>query len=162
MLAFPKKKNMSLDEYHKIIPAIELPKLMYSKGDQVRKSNLKERVKKEFRDFKGSERELNDLCEEYLEACGLTYIRVPDAIYKAIFGFGGDSIPIFIKKLISSFIKGIPDFTVLMDNGKYVCIELKVGRNDLSQGQKKFAEKVKVHVVRSYEEFKKIIDDVEK
>ena len=153
---------MSLEEYHKIVPAIKLPKQRFSKESQVGITKRKERVKKEFKDFKGSERELNDMCEDYLEAWGLTYIRVPDAVYKSIFGFAGESIPVFIKKMISSFIKGIPDFTVLLSNGKYICIELKVGKNDMSQGQKKFAEKVRVHVVRSFSEFKKIIDDVEK
>jgi hypothetical protein len=130
-------------------------KLLFSKKSQTGKPRQEARAKGA---LKISEHDLTTTCEDYLEARGLCYIRVPDAIYKAVFGFGG-SMPSYIKALISSFIKGLPDFTLLHPSGRFLCVELKVGNNEMSQRQKKFAAHVPVVVCRDFDSFKKEIEN---
>lgn len=144
---------MSLAEYHKIVPAIDL---IYSKKSQTGKPRQQARAKAA---LKISEHELTAQCEDYLEACGLEYIRIPDALYKTVFAFGSQ-IPPQVKAMISTFIKGKPDFTVFHPDGKrFICIELKVGKNEMSQGQETFAKRVPVVVRRLFDDFKKEIDN---
>ena len=99
------------------------------------------------------EKVIESQVESLLDNLGLKYIRVPDAIYRAIFGSG--NIKPHIKALISTFIKGLPDITVLLKDGRYICIELKTTAGKLSQGQKTFANAIgdkNFHVCRSVEE----------
>ena len=108
------------------------------------------------------ESDLQSQCEEYLQYHpDITAVRIPDSAYRAI--FANSSIQPHIKRQISSFLKGIPDLILLRscDNGenRALCIELKVGDNKLSQGQKHFAEKVNVHVIRRLEDFVKLIEE---
>lgn len=100
-----------------------------------------------------SEAVIQSQVESLLDNLGITYIRVPDAIYKAI--FGSSTIRPHIKALISSFIKGLPDITILLTDGRYICVELKTAAGKLSQGQKTFEKLVgrsNYHVCRSVEE----------
>lgn len=106
------------------------------------------------------ESELQKLCEDYLIVNNIAFIRIPDAIYRLIFGTPG--IPTHIKAMIAEFIRGVPDITILRDNGTYTCLELKTDIGKQSTGQKQFERRVaKNHyfVVRSFEDFRKIVRD---
>jgi len=128
--------------------------LPFSKKKQLQKVINKDEFKAIYED----EASLQRQCESYLDYRH-TYIRVPDAIYRTIFGFSSQ-IPPKLRVLISSFIKGIPDITILYKDGTYQCIELKTKKGKLSQGQKHFKDRVgenNYFIVRSFEEFKSIL-----
>lgn len=116
---------------------------------------------KEFRKWTDSEASLQAACEDYLHYFpDIAVIRVPDAAYKAIFAAQG--LAGWIKPMISRYLKGIPDFVLLRRSGeacKALCVELKVGKNKQSQGQKKFANIVPVVVCRSFEHFEYLVKE---
>ncbi len=97
-------------------------------------------------------------CEEYLTIIQMPYIRVPDLVYKAI--FGGINVKPHLRMLASKFLKGIPDITLLHPNGKYLCVELKTPNGKQSQGQISFQKKIKDNyiVCRSFDEFMDIVN----
>ena len=100
------------------------------------------------------EKAIQKACEQYLDLMQITYIRIPDEVYRVIFGYS--FIPIWVKKIIAAFLKGLPDITLLFKTGRYHCFELKTAKGKLSQGQKSFCVGVGVQnytVVRSVEEF---------
>ena len=105
--------------------------------------------------IKLTEADLTRQCEEYLEYYpNLRVIRVPDAAYSAI--FANSHISGHMRSLISSFLKGLPDFIILKPDGEYnqaLCVELKVGKNKMSQGQKHFAEKANVKLIYKFDDF---------
>lgn len=91
-------------------------------------------------------------CEDVLLIKGVKFIRIPDALYGLV--FGGNKVPASLKALISAFIKGLPDLTLLFKSGRYVCVELKTTKGKESQGQKNFAKAIGLknyRVVRSVE-----------
>ena len=107
---------------------------------------------------KGSEKELQNLCEGYLEAQRIAYIRIPDLIYKIV--FGGSYVQPHLKAIVSKYFKGLPDLTVLFDSGKYLAIELKTGHHQ-TPGQKNFERMVgsdNYHIIQTFEDFKELID----
>lgn len=141
-------------------PASNTAELKFSKSKQTGNKTMDA---SEYRASQIKESDLQRLCEEYLELKRIAYIRVPDAIYKAI--FGTSSIKPHVKRLISSFIKGLPDLTLLKPiDDKYVVgrhVELKTAKGKQSQGQKTFATKLPVKIVRSFEEFQKVVKEFE-
>ena len=124
------------------------------------KKGLRKTAKSRVRKAKTPESIIEEQTESLLDNLGLKYIRVPDAIYSAI--FGGNSIKPYIKALISTFIKGLPDITVLLRDGRYICIELKTETGKLSQGQKTFAKAIgeeNFHVCRSVDEVVELLKE---
>ena len=110
---------------------------------------------------------LQNTCEDYLKWMQIRFVRCPNALYKAVFGPNSGVSPA-TKKLISSFITGQPDLILLAPHkdtplpcveARALCIELKVGKGKQSQGQLEWARDVPVHVVRSFDEFKELVDD---
>lgn len=131
--------------------------LKFSKEDQVKRYS---RRKTKTPSAKISEHDLQVQCENYLKLIGLYFIRVPDAIYSSI--FGNRFVHPKTKKLISSFIKGVPDLMIFKKDGEYskcLMVELKVGKNKLSQGQLNVARQVPVHVVRDFLTFTKKVNE---
>ena len=126
------------------------------------KKGLKKRAKEEV-DRRGGtlkEAQIQSQCEDLLDAMGVAYIRIPDSLNAAI--FGSNMVKPHIKKLISSFTKGVPDITILSKDGKYYCVELKTANGKLSQGQKTFCSKVgekNFYVIRSVEGLQELIVD---
>jgi len=125
------------------------------KQTPVPKVGLRKKAKAETdRRGKGlKESDIQKQCEDILDNMQLQYIRIPDALYGYIFS-PNSKMPIHLKKLISSFIKGVPDITILLKDGRYICVELKTSTGKMSQGQKSFEKKVgekNYHVVRSVE-----------
>lgn len=112
----------------------------------------------EFKAITENEAALTRQCENYLTANQIAFIRIPDAVYKFIFA-AGNRIPVNIRVLVAKFIKGLPDFTILLRNGSYLCVELKTKKGKQTQGQKTFAKMVKnVYIIRSFEDFVKLIE----
>lgn len=116
----------------------------------------------EFKASNDSEQALQRQCEEMLKYHpDIAVIRVPDAAYKAI--FANQTIPSWVRALIARFLKGLPDLILLRADGetycKAVCVELKTKKGKQTQGQKKFARIVPVHVCRSLEHFEQIVKD---
>ena len=104
---------------------------------------------------KVSEKVIQLQCELYLKQLGLFFIRIPDSMNRGI--FANREIPIWTKRHISDFIKGLPDLTILKD-GKYCCVELKTTIGKLSHEQEQVRKSVGGHVCRSFEEFKSVVD----
>jgi hypothetical protein len=107
-----------------------------------------------------TESELQRLCEDYLVARQITFIRVPDAMYRAVFGVPG--IVPHIKAMIAQFVRGLPDITILRDDGTYQCIELKTATGKQSTGQKQFERRVApghYHIVRNFDEFQEVVEN---
>jgi len=106
------------------------------------------------------ESDLQKACEKYLDMVGLAYIRIPDSLYRSV--FGTSVMPVHIKKQISGCIKGAPDLTILFKNSKYVCVELKTNIGKLSIGQKRFRNGVTVenyYVIRDVQDFVNLIKE---
>ena len=76
---------------------------VYTKKQQTRNKTM---TVAEFKAYQGSEHDLQAQCENYLIARDIPFIRVPDAIYKAV--FGSNTVKPYLKSLISKFIKRLP------------------------------------------------------
>ena len=139
-----------------------MAELLLSKQNQI---GLKRQASRAKASLKISEHTLTAQCEAYLTQIEATFVRIPDAVYRAI--FGGHTIKPYIKALVSRFLKGIPDFVILKRHSDYdtsltiahaLCIELKTDIGKQSQGQKAFAKKIPVMVIRDFESFKDAVD----
>jgi len=107
--------------------------------------------------YYGNEAGLQSACEDYLRVLRLRFIRCPDALYKYV--FGDSNVSPRMKAFISMYVKGQPDLCILSKDGRYLSVELKVGKGKMSQGQLEWARDIKVHVVRSFDEFKALVDE---
>lgn len=108
--------------------------------------------------IKNKEKILQKQCEDLARYYNISFIRIPDAVYKYI--FGNKNIPVHIKVLVSNFIKSVPDMTLLFKNGKYACVELKAEKGRLTKGQKNFRKIIgddNYYIVKDIETFLSII-----
>ena len=103
---------------------------------------------------KGKEDVLQSQCEEYLKYMNIEYWRIPDNCWRWVMGFA----PVHIKTLFSRYFKGKPDMTVLLPSGQYLNIELKSKSGKLTQGQENFAKRSELHIVKSFDVFKELVD----
>ena len=109
---------------------------------------------------KVSEDEIQQKVEEYLNSNNISYIRIPSEAYESIF------LNQFVnpqqKSKIANYLRGIPDLTILLDNGKYVCIELKKNGGKQSLGQKQFARKIgsNYHICYSLDDVITVLNSV--
>ena len=102
--------------------------------------------------IKKDEATLQRQCEELLDWMKIKYIRIPDSLWR-------NKAPIYTKKLMSKYLKGLPDLTILFNNGTYLCVELKTKVGTLTQGQKNFAKYIdELHEIRSFDDFEKLIN----
>ena len=136
---------------------------MGKKGPVPKKSTIKSsRNEVDRRGAQYKESEIQKQCEDLLIAKQIKFIRIPDALYGLIFSKYAQYIPAYIKKLISAFIKGVPDLTLLFRSGKYVCVELKTATGRMPQGQKNFRRAVgedNYKVVRSVEGLVELLEE---
>jgi hypothetical protein len=107
--------------------------------------------------FQGKEADLQRACEDYLRVMRIRFIRCPDALYKSVFAAGSGVSP-RVKAFISTYVRGQPDLVLLSKDGRFLAVELKVGKGQLSQGQLEWARDIEVHVCRSFDEFKELVD----
>ena len=136
---------------------MENRELPFSKRKQLQNNTIDFQ---EFKSIKNNESNLQNQCEELLNWKHIFYIRVPDAVYLWIFSI--PIVPQYIKGIVSKYLKGLPDLTILFPGGTYWCVELKTKTGKLSQGQKAFAKRVPVTVIRSFEDFEKQLNQRER
>ena len=100
------------------------------------------------------EETLQSQCEEYLKLQRLPYIRIPDGLLAFVARTGQPPI----KKLVEKYLKGLPDLTIFLPDGKYICVELKSKTGKPTQGQKNFAKIASVYIVRSFDDFCSLVE----
>lgn len=121
--------------------------LKYSKEKQIgRKIMDKPRSKA----IKKDEVILQRQCEGLLDWLKVRYIRVPDCIWNY-------NVPAYIRQLAANYFKGLPDLTILFNDNTFICVELKTKTGRMTQGQKNFAKYIPVTIIRSFEDFEKLI-----
>jgi len=100
--------------------------------------------------------------ETYLNIHGVPFVRLPDALMRGI--FASHHIPPHQKKVISSYLKGLPDILAFhpskkVDDYRVVLpLELKTERGNLTQGQKAWQRKIGTLVANGYAAAKEQID----
>lgn len=102
--------------------------------------------------------------EEYCNLLGLKFIRVPDLVYNILFN-GKNKIPAHVKFIVSKYLKGLPDITILKPSetfNKALLLEIKRTGGKTSQGQKNWHKGVNVVIGEGWEECKKAIDEFNK
>lgn len=107
-----------------------------------------------------SEDKIQSEVDDLLDSANIAYIRIPDVVYTIVFEWLEGKIPATIKRLVSAFIKGLPDTTILCKSGKFYCVELKSKKGKLSQGQKNFKRLVgesNWYTMKSCKEVEKLI-----
>lgn len=100
---------------------------------------------------------LQGQCEGYLDALGIAYVRIPDNVLRTI----RNSKYHKAKKEVSKYLTGLPDLIVLRNNGTFCCCELKSKYGKQTLGQQQFERKVRghYHIVRSFEQFRKVLEE---
>jgi len=121
--------------------------LQFSKAKQVGK-RVTDGVKA--KPIKKDEAALQRQCEELLDWMKLKYIRIPDVVWR------NNAAP-YVKKLMSRYLKGLPDLTILFSDNTFLCVELKTKSGVMTQGQKNFAKYIPVTIIRSFDDFENLI-----
>ena len=114
---------------------------------------------------------LQSQVEGYLDVKGISYIHIPDAMYKFLYsGYLADALKKNFKlygwlkgiqKVVSNSFLGLPDL-LIFKAGKLLAIELKTSKGRTSKSQDKWIKKLNAKVCRSFEEAKEVIDEWEK
>lgn len=102
-----------------------------------------------------SESELQALAEKYLCLRGVRFVHIPSKIQ--VFIWSG-ICPIWVGRLASKYLKGIPDLLIFGDSENEIrrclVIELKSKNGTLTTEQKQWNPKV----CRTFDEFKSVVD----
>jgi len=135
------------------------------KRDSLRKPKDREKLEKA---LKGqTEDTLQGLCEGYLTLLGIWYLRIPSEVYSLCDRNSG--VDIRAKRAISENLAGVPDLLIFKkefvaphnltcQDNSCLLVELKTKKGRLSPRQRKWRKETIVHVPRSFERFKEIID----
>jgi hypothetical protein len=131
----------------------------YFKGDNesYSKKRISRRAKRISKTADIKESVIQRSAEDLLKKLNLRYIRIPDAVYNIIFS-KNSLIPEWVKILIAAAISGLPDLTVLLKDGRYICIELKTKTGKLRQKQKEFRNDVGVNNFYTCRSIDEVID----
>jgi hypothetical protein len=113
--------------------------------------------------YAGEERDVQGECESWLNRNSICFIRVPDALLAFIYRQTHNGPPGFtswlskilmpIRKIVASYLSGVPDLVVLFRNGRYLCAELKNRRGKPTRSQKRFSSLVPIHIFRDRDSF---------
>lgn len=98
--------------------------------------------------WKGKEKDLQSICESLINQYDVRYIHIPDPLLHHL----RLKSPAWIAKISSRVFKGVPDL-LIFSGERCLLVELKTATGKLSQGQSQWHKGVKVHIVRSFEEF---------
>ncbi len=110
---------------------------------------------------KTAEKVIQAQVEHLLKIYDLSYLRLPDSLYRAI--FANQSVPVYIKKAISDSIKGFPDICVFDKLTKrFLALELKNETGKTSQAQRKWQRDIGVTVCNGFDEAKEAIEKFRK
>lgn len=123
--------------------------MVYSKEKQTRR-NYKVYDKAD----KGPESALQKQTEELLTWYKVPFWRMPDYIA----GWIMKNAPDEIRFGFSHYFLGKPDITALFPNDRFLNFELKSEKGKLTTGQKRFANKAAVHVVKSIYTIQELIE----
>ena len=142
----------------------------YSKSDQLRKKDTDRPV---HNPFDGKEAILQAECEELLQVTNTPYIHISNSVMQTLsrIGWGREII---------NLLRGLPDL-MIFDRSQYptappwyqllcpVCrekllndswhVEAKNKAGKLTQGQKNFAKRYPLDVIRSFEDFKEALNN---
>ena len=103
-----------------------------------------------------------DLTEQYLDALGLQYVRIPAYVLRAAFGYrpGASGAELGAMAAASSYLKGLPDLIVLSPTGRFLALELKTDAkaSKMTAAQRMWRAGIGTREARSFEEAKRIID----
>ena len=111
---------------------------------------------------KVSEAALQAQCEQYLDACGLRWFHVPAAVGRVC--AMESRVSIGEKREVADYLKGVPDLLIFSehDGGKFtraLLVELKVGDNTMSAGQRLWAAGTNVNEVRTFDAFCALVEE---
>lgn len=114
----------------------------------------------EFKNMVQTESDLQNQIDEYLTYFpDIIKIRIPDNAWKSLMYYRQKYPEIAgIFMVLSAAFSGMPDLILLKKDGTYntcLAIELKVKGRKLRQNQKKWANKIKVFKIESFEDFEK-------
>ena len=104
------------------------------------------------------EKAIQKAVEELLNILHLQYIRIPDGIYRTAKNGNWYNRGEQAKALKA--VKGVPDITILLTDGRYICIELKKNGGKQSLGQKQFERSIgadNYHICYSVEDVKNVL-----
>lgn len=87
-----------------------------------------------------SEKTIQKQVESFLNSLGIVFIRIPDGIYRTAKNGSWYNKGEQMQSLKA--IKGVPDITILLHDGRYICVELKKNGGKQSLGQKQFERSV--------------------
>ncbi len=96
--------------------------------------------------------EIQKECEGVLNSLGIRFIHIPDIVYRMCSRFS--KLKVWEKAEISKYLTGIPDLVIFLNDGRYICVELKKTDGTERKGQKKFCKDVgesNYHLARSKE-----------
>ena len=136
-------KSLAKDAYLKNLPGT-IPRIK-----KVKKAPAKVTMK---------EKQLQSIVEQYLDALGLAYFRIPDQVLKALRWSAGPGI----GRLVSEYFAGWPDLMIFKGKGvelRCLPLELKTEAGKMSQGQVKIQAKIGTLVAYGRDEAKVIIDE---
>jgi hypothetical protein len=119
--------------------------------------------------MKETEDQLLQKCEEWLGWERIEYTRIPDSLFRFLFG---DKLSYYlsrntllynllqgVRKQISKYLLGFPDIVIFSMDGRYLACELKTKTGKVRQGQKNKAKKMKIHVIRDFQDFRVLVNN---
>ncbi len=105
-----------------------------------------------------SEKTIQKQVESFLNTLGIVFIRIPDGIYRTAKNGSWYNKGEQMQSLKA--IKGVPDITILLTDGRYICVELKKNGGKQSLGQKQFERSIgsdNYHLCYSVEDVKNLL-----
>jgi len=102
---------------------------------------------------KDPEKVIQALAEQYLEMKNVRPIRVPDLMWNKI--MNNQTIPVYVKRYISEYLKGLPDLIIPKKRGNETVIlplEIKTEKGIMSKAQLDWQESLGTVVVHGWEE----------
>ena len=106
------------------------------------------------------ERMIQGRAEDYLAALGVRPIRLPDALLRIF--FTNRSIPSYQAKIVSGYLKGLPDLIIPRRVGNRTLmlpLEIKTEAGKPSNSQLAWGESLGTVFTYGWDETKKAIDD---
>jgi len=136
-----------------------------AKRNSLQKPKDREKLEKALKGL--NEKDLQALCEGYLTLLGIWYLRIPNEVYALCSPHS--QVSERTRRVISENLAGVPDLLIFkkdfIEPNEMPCIdnscllvELKSKKGKLSPRQKLWHKYLVVHVPRSFESFKTLID----
>ena len=118
----------------------------------------RKRRKKSVEGFKGAERDLQKMCEQYLEMNRIMFFHLPDHLMQYFFGPYTANVPLWIKREVKEYLVDWMDLLIFHE-GRFLAVEIKTATGKLSRGQKVRLDVLKGYVIRDFNDFKTLVDN---